>query len=114
AYVSVLSRPAAHPPPRLQALNRAGLPYQKGSHDRLSRRPGVRDIVRELRLTGPWPPAGDGAGGGGGVARQLRETVGRLTGASSLARGRWAGEAVDILAAGEALAPLAHRCGDDL
>jgi uncharacterized protein (TIGR00375 family) len=118
--IAVLYRTDAQTPPLLQALNRAGLPYQKGSHDRLSRRPGVRDIVRELRLAadGPDPTGGrgnrEGDGEGDGVARRLHAAVGRLTGPSSLARGRWAGEAVDILAAGEALAPLAGRCHDDL
>ena len=116
--IAVLYRTDAQTPPLLQALNRAGLPYQKGSHDRLSRRPGVRDIVRELRLAGPEgaadvPAQMDGTtdGEGDGVARRLHAAVGRLTGPSSLARG---GEAVDILAAGEALAPLARRCGGDL
>jgi ATP-dependent DNA helicase UvrD/PcrA len=119
--IAVLYRTDAQTPPLLQALNRAGLPYQKGSHDRLSRRPGVRDIVRELRLADPEGAAGDPApmdgptgSEGDGVVRCLHAAVGRLTGPSSLARGRWAGEAVDILAAGEALAPLARRCGDDL
>ncbi|HJY74598.1 MAG TPA: UvrD-helicase domain-containing protein, partial [Streptosporangiaceae bacterium] len=36
-----------------QALTRAGLPYQKGSHDLLARRPAVADIVREMALTQP-------------------------------------------------------------
>jgi DNA helicase II / ATP-dependent DNA helicase PcrA len=112
--IAVLYRTDAQTPPLLQALNRAGLPWQKGSHDRLSRRPGVRDIVRELRLAEPGGVAEDQAptgGDGDGVTRRLRAAVGRLTGPSSLARG---GEAVDILAAGEALGPLARRCGDDL
>ncbi len=128
--IAVLYRTDAQTPPLLQALNRAGLPYQKGSHDRLARRPGVRDIVRELRLAGSagsadgpvgsadrlagsadGPAPAGATGDGGGVARQLRAVVGRLTGPSALTRG---GEAVDILAAGEALAPLARRCGDDL
>jgi DNA helicase-2/ATP-dependent DNA helicase PcrA len=113
--IAVLYRTDAQTPPLLQALNRAGLPYQKGSHDRLGRRPGVREVVRELRLDDPAGagegPAGAGDDVGAGVARRLRAAVGRLTGPSSLVRG---GEAVDILAAGEVLAPLARRCGDDL
>ncbi len=75
-----------------------GLPAQKGSHDRLARRPGVRELVRELRLATP----------GADIARQLRAAVSRLT---ALTRGA---ESVDILTAGEVLAPLAGRCGDDL
>jgi DNA helicase II / ATP-dependent DNA helicase PcrA len=96
--IAVLYRTDAQTPPLLQALNRAGLPAQKGSHDRLARRPGVRDLVRELQLS---PPGDD-------VAGQLGAAVGRLT---ALTRGA---ESVDILTAGEVLAPLARRCGDDL
>jgi uncharacterized protein (TIGR00375 family) len=96
--IAVLYRTDAQTPPLLQALNRAGLPAQKGSHDRLARRPGVRDLVRELQL---GPPGDD-------VAGQLGAAVGRLT---ALTRGA---ESVDILTAGEVLAPLARRCGDDL
>jgi DNA helicase-2/ATP-dependent DNA helicase PcrA len=96
--IAVLYRTDAQTPPLLQALNRAGLPAQKGSHDRLARRPGVRELVRELQLS---PPGDD-------VAGQLGAAVGRLT---ALTRGA---ESVDILTAGEVLAPLARRCGDDL
>jgi superfamily I DNA/RNA helicase len=108
--IAVLYRTDAQTGPLLQALNRAGLPYQKGSHDRLARRPGVRDIVRELGLADPEGPSEQPgpAGSGDGVSRQLRAAVGRLT---ALTKG---GEAVDILAAGEVLTPLARRCGDDL
>ncbi len=102
--IAVLYRTDAQTGPLLQALNRAGLPAQKGSHDRLSRRPGVRDLVRELRLAAPGELAAPGAD----VASQLRAAAGRLTTATGRA------EAVDILTAGEVLAPLARRCGDDL
>ncbi len=47
--VAVLYRTDAQAGPLVQALSRAGLPFQKRSHDRLSRRPGVPDIVREIR-----------------------------------------------------------------
>ncbi|HEY2277190.1 MAG TPA: UvrD-helicase domain-containing protein [Streptosporangiaceae bacterium] len=96
--VAVLYRTDAQTAPLLQALNRAGLPAQKGSHDRLARRPGVRELVRELRLATP----------GADLAGQLRTAVSRLT---ALTRGA---QSVDILTAGEVLAPLAGRCGDDL
>jgi superfamily I DNA/RNA helicase len=107
--IAVLYRTDAQTAPLMQALNRAGLPFQKGSHDRLGRRPGVRDIVREMRLGAPGDRAADGAGHG--VSRRLRAAVGRLTGPASLAGNA---ETVDLLAAGEVLAPLAGRCGDDL
>src|SRR6185436_19728873 len=51
ADIAVLYRTDAQAGPLAQALTRAGLPYQKRSHDRLARRPGVADVVREVRLT---------------------------------------------------------------
>src|SRR6201996_2943213 len=100
--IAVLYRTDAQTPPLLQALNRAGVPAQKGSHDRLAGRPGVRELVRELRLD----PRDDDRPED--VAGQLQAAVGRLTALTGRA------ETVDILTAGEVLAPLARRCGDDL
>ena len=81
-----------------QALTRAGLPYQKRSHDLLARRPAVTDIVREMRLA------------------EGRDVLGQLTAAVralAAARGDRDATVVDIRAAGEVLAPLARRCGSD-
>jgi len=88
-----------------QALTRAGLPYQKRSHDLLARRPAVADIVREMALT---PPAAD-------VPGQLTAAVRSLAAAHGGGRGGGWGDVtvLDIRAAGEVLAPLARRCGDD-
>ena len=109
--IAVLYRTDAQAGPLVQALTRAGLPFQKRSHDRLSRRPGVRDIVREIRLTEPGTHDDAGAAAGAQeVSRRLRAAVRRLT---ALIPGS-APSAVDILAAGEVLAPLASRCGDDV
>ena len=109
--IAVLYRTDAQAGGLVQALTRAGLPFQKRSHDRLSRRPGVRDIVREIRLTEPGIPDDAGAAAGAQeVGRRLRAAVRRLT---ALMPGS-APSAVDILAAGEVLAPLASRCGDDV
>jgi superfamily I DNA/RNA helicase len=83
-----------------QALTRAGLPYQKRSHDLLARRPAVTDIVREMRLV-----AADGD-----VLGQLTAAVRAL----AAARGERDATVVDIRAAGEVLAPLARRCGRDV
>jgi DNA helicase II / ATP-dependent DNA helicase PcrA len=83
-----------------QALTRAGLPYQKRSHDLLARRPAVTDIVREMRLV-----AADGD-----VPGQLTAAVRAL----AVARGERDATVVDIRAAGEVLAPLARRCGRDV
>jgi DNA helicase II / ATP-dependent DNA helicase PcrA len=122
--IAVLYRTDAQATSIVQALTRAGLPFQKRSHDLLARRPGVRDIARQMQLAGP-PGSGDHAscpghedarpGDQGGdadrsVTRRLRSAVGRLT---ALMPSTGA-SAVDILAARDLLAPLAGRCGDDL
>jgi ATP-dependent DNA helicase UvrD/PcrA len=100
ADIAVLYRTDAQAGPIAQALTRAGLPYQKRSHDRLARRPGVADVVRELRL----------------VEDASGEVAGQVTAAvRSLARARGERDATvtDIRAAGELLLPLARRCGAD-
>ena len=140
ADIAVLYRTDAQAGPLGQALTRAGLPFQKRSHDRLARRTGVADIMRELRLLDPAAagPAGgaagrvgaaadagggaaDGAGGGsakaGGGADGGGYVLRRLTGAVralAAARGERDPSVVDVRAAGELLAPLARRCGADL
>jgi uncharacterized protein (TIGR00375 family) len=80
-----------------QALTRAGLPYQKRSHDRLARRAGVADILREMR------PADD-------IAGQVRAAVAAL----AAARGGKDPTVTDVRTAGELLLPLARRCGADV
>ncbi len=140
ADIAVLYRADAQAGPLGQALTRAGLPFQKRSHDRLARRTGVADIMRELRLADPAAggraggaldaagAAADGAAGGGsaeagGAADDGGYVLRRLTGAvRALAAARGGGRGggwgdrsvVDIRAAGELLAPLARRCGADL
>jgi DNA helicase II / ATP-dependent DNA helicase PcrA len=83
-----------------QALTRAGLPYQKRSHDLLARRPAATDIVREMRLVEA----------DGDVLGQLTAAVRAL----ATARGERDASVVDLRAAGEVLAPLARRCGRDV
>jgi DNA helicase-2/ATP-dependent DNA helicase PcrA len=100
ADIAVLYRTDAQAGPIAQALTRAGLPYQKRSHDRLARRPGVADVVRELRL----------------VEDRAGEVAGLVTASvRSLARARGERDATvtDVRAAGELLLPLARRCGAD-
>jgi DNA helicase II / ATP-dependent DNA helicase PcrA len=101
ADIAVLYRTDAQAGPLGQALTRAGLPFQKRSHDLLARRAGVTEVVREMRLAGP-APAGD-------VVRQLTAAVQAL----ARARGERDPAVVDIRAAGELLTPLARRCGTD-
>src|SRR5207247_11206409 len=49
AEVAVLYRTDAQAAPLAEALGRAGMPFQKRSHERLADHPGVRAIVRVLR-----------------------------------------------------------------
>jgi DNA helicase II / ATP-dependent DNA helicase PcrA len=134
ADIAVLYRTDAQAGPLTQALTRAGLPFQKRSHDLLSRRSAVLDIVHEMRLAEISPrPAGPAGSHGAGGARhsavtvtdqlyaavgQLahRELAGPVPGADAPGGSRSGRVAspVDVLAAGEVLAPLAQRCGSDL
>jgi uncharacterized protein (TIGR00375 family) len=133
--IAVLYRTDAQAEPLGQALTRAGLPFQKGSHDLLERRTGVPEIVREMRLADPGDmapaagPADEAAGPADEVAqdtatvtdrlrRAVRTLAARVTdsaGAAGFAGApAFAGGAMDVRAAGEVLAPLARRCGTDL
>jgi superfamily I DNA/RNA helicase len=153
ADMAVLYRTDAQATALGQALTRAGLPFQKRSHDLLTRRAAVPDILREMREMrdlgspghvqagegAPGPsedapvpsgeppmPGGDAPGPSGGapspgagapgpsVSARLKAAVHGL--ATRAQEGRKAGAraaAVDVLAAGEVLAPLAARCGAD-
>jgi DNA helicase-2/ATP-dependent DNA helicase PcrA len=96
ADVAVLYRTDAQSAPLAEALGRAGMPFQKRSHDRLLDRPAVRALVRALRD----PSAGPAAAAGSLPAR--------LAAAAAAGPGDGAAEARELLA------PLAERCGDDL
>ena len=150
ADMAVLYRTDAQAMALGQALTRAGLPFQKRSHDLLGRRATVPEILREM--SGVAGPTGAGLGkaglskaglgkaglggaeadadglhdqlgedgmsaGGTGVADRLRAVVNGLASRSQerIAGRRASGglSPVDVLAAGEVLAPLARRCGDD-
>ena len=105
--IAILYRTDAQAEPLGQALTRAGLPFQKSSHDLLERRTGVPEIVREMRLAAA--PAGP-APGPAAVGDRLRGAVRTLAARA----GDSAAAAMDVRAAGEVLAPLARRCGADL
>jgi DNA helicase II / ATP-dependent DNA helicase PcrA len=107
--IAVLYRTDAQAGPLGQALTRAGLPYQKRSHDLLARRIGVADILREIRLA-PAAGAPPGAGDAADVISRLTAAVRAL----AAARGERDATVVDVRAAGELLTPLARRCGTDL
>ncbi|HEY2262266.1 MAG TPA: UvrD-helicase domain-containing protein [Streptosporangiaceae bacterium] len=104
ADIAVLYRTDAQAGPLAQALTRAGLPHQKRSHDRLARRPGVADVVRELRLAVPADATS------GEVAGLVTAAVRAI----ATARGERDATVTDVRAAGELLLPLARRCGTDL
>jgi uncharacterized protein (TIGR00375 family) len=91
--IAVLYRSSAQAEPVMEALTRAGMPYQKRSHDRLVRRPGVREIAHELRHHG------------GELTGRIRAAVDALAGLHD--------ETV-LRTAAELLTPLAVRCGGDL
>ncbi len=120
ADIAVLYRTDAQAAALGQGLTRAGLPFQKRSHDLLERRPGVAALVREIQCR---------AEPGRSALDQLRGAVARLAaiadgsrlsdGDPAGPRGRLSGPAgrlpgTDLRAAGEVLVPLARRCGDDL
>ena len=100
--IAVLYRTDAQAGPLGQALTRAGLPYQKRSHDLLARRAWVPDILREMRLLA-------GPAAGPDVLSQLTASVRAL----AATRGERDATVIDIRAAGELLTPLARRCGTD-
>ena len=97
--IAVLYRTDAQAGALGQALTRAGLPYQKRSHDLLARRPAVADIMREMLHADPAAH----------VFGQLTAAVRAL----AARRGERDATALDVRAAGEVLAPLARRCGSD-
>jgi DNA helicase II / ATP-dependent DNA helicase PcrA len=96
ADVAVLYRTDAQAGPLAEALGRAGMPFQKRSHDRLLQRPAVRALVRALREQG--------------AAAADRSLVARLAAAAEAAGGLAGPDGREAL---ELLAPLAERCGDD-
>nr|WP_246361398.1 UvrD-helicase domain-containing protein [Haloechinothrix aidingensis] len=90
-----------------EALTRAGLPFQKRSHDRLADRPGVAELLAELRYV---PACGDPHDGGSGLADRLRRAaraaVDRLPGADQATT-------AELHTAVDLLLPLAERCDGD-
>ena len=112
ADIAVLYRTDTQAGPIGQALTRAGLPFQKGSHDLLARRTGVPEIIHEMGLAGSG--AGKDAAGTEGTGEDVGGRLKAAVRALIAVRGERDGTAVDLRAAGELLAPLARRCGADL
>ena len=91
ADVAILYRTEAQTPPLIEALGRAGIPFQKRSHRPLAEQPGVRALLPVLQRQ----PEGDR------VEALLDRAVTELPSSPSL------------LAAADLLRPLAIRAGDD-
>lgn len=120
ADIAVLYRTDAQAGTIGQALTRASLPFRKGSHDLLQRRTGVPEILAELRMSGTVG-ANDASAqprqsGEPGELHEAAAVAGLVSAAVARVAARYpAGpRRIDALAAGEVLAPLARRCGDDL
>jgi DNA helicase-2/ATP-dependent DNA helicase PcrA len=105
ADVSVLYRTDAQSPALVEALSRAGMPFQKRSHDRLADLPAVQSVLRALHAADRPRAAARGsevAAVGAGpqpVLAHLRRAA-RAAGVAE----------VEV----EALLQLALRCGEDL
>ncbi|HEV2087762.1 MAG TPA: ATP-dependent helicase, partial [Cryptosporangiaceae bacterium] len=108
AEIAVLYRTDAQSKAVAEAFDRAGVPYQKRGHDRLTDRPGVAALVREVRHHGAGP-----------LVDRLRRAAAAVTERAVMPslfateepgaerHGAHAWSAADLLA------PLARRCGDD-
>ncbi|PSK90885.1 uncharacterized protein (TIGR00375 family) [Murinocardiopsis flavida] len=105
--IAVLYRTSAQADAVISAFNSAGVPFQRRSHDRLLARPAVAQVAAELRHQGQGP-----------VRERLSAAVELLCArherGGAADRGDAADPAADLRSAGELLAPLAARCGDDL
>ncbi|GLU47381.1 UvrD-helicase domain-containing protein [Nocardiopsis ansamitocini] len=97
--VSVLYRTDAQSAALMSAFDNAGIPFQKRSHDRLLARPGVRALAAELAHQSQGP---------------LTERVRAAVAALCERAGTDTETVTDLRTAGELVAPLAARAGDDL
>jgi DNA helicase-2/ATP-dependent DNA helicase PcrA len=95
--VAILYRTEAQAPPLIEALGRAGIPFQKRSHRPLAAQPGVRALLPILQ---EMPEASVEAR----LERAVLESSQNLNAADRTA----------LLAAAELLRPLALRSGTDL
>ena len=114
ADVAVLYRTDAQSGPLAEALGRAGMPFQKRSHDRLLDRPAVRALVRALRDPGPADTPARPTGPGRAPATDRSLTARLAAAATATTEGPQAAGQGDPAEALALLAPLAARCGDDL
>jgi DNA helicase-2/ATP-dependent DNA helicase PcrA len=103
--VAILYRTDSQVPPLIEALGRAGIPFQKRSHRPLAEQPGVRVLLPILEK------AMEKAGPGRRVEALLEQAVQGLTSDDLLPDPP---VRTAVLAAAELLRPLAVRSGGDL
>jgi uncharacterized protein (TIGR00375 family) len=94
----------------MDALTRAGLPFQKRSHDRLADRPGVARLLGELSYTPASAP--ERMSVRERLGHTARAVVGRLP--AAVRDDTRDDTTAEIHAALDLLTPLADRCGEDL
>jgi uncharacterized protein (TIGR00375 family) len=90
----------------MEALTRAGLPFQKRSHDRLADRPGVDRLLDELAFVAPEVSSQSS------VRERLRRAADVVL--DRVPANEREEAAAETYAAVELLTPLAERCGSDL
>jgi superfamily I DNA/RNA helicase len=103
--VAILYRTDAQAAPLIEALGRAGIPFQKRSHRPLTDQPAVRALLPVLQKQNAM------GGERRAVDALLERAVVELASQSS---GPGGSPGTDLLAAAELLRPLAVRAGDDL
>ncbi|HEX7181814.1 MAG TPA: UvrD-helicase domain-containing protein [Thermoanaerobaculia bacterium] len=96
--VAILYRTEAQTPPLIEALGRAGIPFQKRSHRPLADQPGVRAILPVLQKRAQEESR---------VEALLERTVVELTSSESV-------DPMTLASGVELLRPLAIRAGEDL
>ncbi|HZD01595.1 MAG TPA: UvrD-helicase domain-containing protein [Actinomycetes bacterium] len=117
ADIAVLYRTDAQAAPLVEALARAGMPFQKRSHERLADLPGVQAILERLRR--PREEGEDASADRSLLGRVRRAAQAAAAEAAAVEGGEDGGASAAVAAAAavtaaELLAPLAERCGSDL
>nr|WP_246221029.1 ATP-dependent helicase [Phytoactinopolyspora mesophila] len=103
--IAVLYRTSGQAGAVMDALTRAGYPFQRHSHDRLVERPGVRTLLDELTYATEARTAPDVYTALQSVAEVTSQRVSRLNRTERTS---------ELYVAVDLLTPLAVECGDDL
>lgn len=103
--IAVLYRTSAQARPVVEALTRAGYPFQQHSHDRLADRPAVREILDEFGFASPASKAPDVLSG---LHRAAEIVLNRIPAYERDER------AADVHTAVDLLTPLATDCGGNM